>query len=153
MKSMKQVRRGQRLLILSIGVTAAVMALIVWFSGQSATESDGLSKGLAEHLMRIFPGLEGLFTVGKLNHYLRKLAHFTLYFILGCGLTGVASKQRKIPPFLAAVLIGTAFAATDEIHQFFSDSRGPMVQDVILDACGVAAGSALATLCRKCYHK
>lgn len=42
-------RRGT--LILSIGVTLVVAGLIVWFSGQSAADSDSLSHGMARRLM------------------------------------------------------------------------------------------------------
>ena len=42
---------------------------------------------------------------------------------------------------LLAILGGAAFAVTDEFHQFFSDGRGPMLQDVLLDTCGVTAGA------------
>lgn len=137
-------RRGL-LWTVSIVTTFVVVIVIFRFSAQSATESNRLSKDLAENLMRMFPVLEDVITVNKLNHYLRKSAHFILYFILGCGLTGVVSKQKgkqkKIALMLISILVGVFFAAIDEAHQLFSDSRGPMVQDVLLDTCGVAAGS------------
>lgn len=129
------------------------MIVIFCFSSQSAAASSEISKGMAKKLMSMFPVLENVLTVSRLHHYLRKLAHFTLYFILGCGLTGVASKQKKFSAVLISIMGGTVFAATDEIHQFFSEGRGPMIQDVLLDACGVAAGSIFAALCRRCLHK
>lgn len=139
-------KKRKILWIAAIITAAAVMCAIICFSAQSAAESDQLSKGLAKMLVGMFPALEDVVTVGKLNHYLRKLAHFTLYFILGSALTGAFSVQKKFPPLLAAILLGAMFAATDEIHQIFSENRGPMVRDVLLDACGVIVGGALATL-------
>ena len=146
-------KRREKLWAAALVITIAVMAAIICFSAQSAAESNGLSKGLAEMLMAAFPALENVATVRQLNHFLRKFAHFSLYFVLGCGLTGVASRQKKIPAVLLSILAGTVFAATDEIHQVFSDSRGPMIQDVFLDACGVAVGSTFAYLCKKCLQK
>lgn len=146
-------RKQGKLWMTAVVTAVAVMAAIVWFSSQSAAESSAISKGLAGKLMAIFPALEDVVTLSKLNHYLRKLAHFTLYFVLGCSLTGVASRQQKVHPVLVSILIGTVFAMTDEIHQFFSENRGPMIQDVLLDACGVAAGSIFVTLCKKLFDR
>lgn len=136
--------------LFSVVLVIAVMVLIYRFSAQSVAESRGLSKSITEKLAMLFPALG---QVERLEHYLRKLAHFMLYFILGCGLTGVAGGQRKVSPVLVSILVGTIFAASDEIHQIFSDGRGPMIQDVLLDACGVATGSVFVDLCKRCFHK
>lgn len=146
-------RRG--LLILSIGVTLAVAGLIIWFSGQSAADSDSLSHGLARRLMELFSVEISAQELRRLNHFLRKLAHFTLYFILGCGLAGITShKLRRMPAAVCvSILLGAAFAVSDELHQVFSEGRGPSVQDVLLDTCGVAAGSLFFALFLYCLFK
>ena len=100
-------------------LTVAVMIAIICFSAQSAAESDGLSKGLAQWLLDLVPSLNDMVTLRKLNRFLRKFAHFSLYFLLGCGLTGLANRQRRMQPVLLAILGGAAFAVTDEFHQFF----------------------------------
>ena len=134
-------------------LTAAVMVAIICFSAQSAAESDGLSKGLARWLLNLVPSLNDMVTLRKLNHFLRKSAHFSLYFLLGCGLTGLTNRQRRMPPVLLAILGGAAFAVTDEFHQFFSDGRGPMLQDVLLDTCGVIVGALFIVLLKKVFKK
>lgn len=131
---------------------AAIMALIFFFSAQPVEESDSLSKGIGRKLLEWFPVLHEKVTLSELNHYLRKLAHFTIYFALGVCLTVAAGRQKKLPPVVVSILIGTVFAASDEIHQIFSDGRGPMVRDVVLDACGLAVGSALAAVCEKLHN-
>lgn len=139
-------------LMLSIGVTLVVAGLIIWFSGQPASDSDSLSRGLAQRLLELFLMEASAQELRYLNHFLRKLAHFTLYLILGCGLTGVTShKLRRMPMAVCvSVLLGAIFAASDEFHQFFSEGRGPSVQDVLLDTCGVAAGSLFFALFKHC---
>lgn len=132
-------------------LTVTVMIAIICFSAQSAAESDGLSKGLAQWLLDLVPSLSDVVTLRKLNHFLRKFAHFSLYFLLGCGLTGLANRQRRMPPVLLAIFGGSVFAVTDEFHQFFSDGRGPMLQDVLLDTCGVAAGAFFIVLLKKIF--
>lgn len=127
----------------------AIMVLIFFFSAQPAKDSDSLSREVGRTLLEWFPSLENKMTLSKLDHCLRKLAHFTIYFVLGVCLTVVTGRQKKLPPITVPVLIGTAFAVSDEIHQIFSDGRGPMIRDVVLDACGVAAGSVLAMVCER----
>lgn len=144
--------KRQGSLILSVGVTLAVAGLIIWFSSQSVTDSDSLSRGLSRRLLELFSIDVSTQRLSYLNHFLRKLAHFTLYLMLGCGLTGITShKLRRMPMAVCvSVLLGAVFAASDEFHQVFSEGRGPSVQDVLLDTCGVAAGSMFYSLFKCC---
>lgn len=146
-------RRGP--LILSIGVTLAVAGLIIWFSSQPVTDSDSLSRGLARRLLELFSIEFSVGELSRLNHILRKLAHFTLYLILGCGLTEITShKQRRIPTAICvSILLGAVFAASDEFHQIFSEGRGPSIRDVLLDTCGVAAGGLLFAFFKCCLFQ
>lgn len=86
------------------------------------------------------------------NFLIRKAAHFTLYFVLGLGLTGAFHFQKKVPAWIPSLLLGAGFAATDEFHQSFT-GRTAMVEDVVLDSCGVAAGCAAAYFFRRCWEK
>lgn len=142
-------KRAQKYWVLALIATIGIMAAIIFFSAQSEEESNGLSEGLARVLLARFPVLTQAVDLNRLNHWLRKTAHFTLYFFLGCGMTVVGGKQTRVPAALLSILAGTAFAASDEIHQFFSDGRGPMVQDVFLDAAGIVTGTSFLLLCRK----
>lgn len=125
----------------AIAVSVVMMALIVCFSSQSGKESNDLSKGLAGELLKLLQIIRPEITMDCLNLVLRKLAHFSLYFVLGCSLTGVFCKQGRVTSVLLAILVGAVFAASDELHQYFSDGRNANVKDVLLDTCGVAVGS------------
>lgn len=138
---------------LTLAATIGVMAAIVFFSAQSAEESNALSERLAEILLAWFPALSQAADLNLLNHWLRKAAHFLLYFLLGCGMTAAAGRQTKVPPAVLSIAAGIVFAASDEIHQFFSVQRAPMVRDVLLDTAGVAAGTWFALFCRKRLRK
>lgn len=136
--------KKRSLWLLSVMVSIAVTALIIYFSSQPSVESHELSNGLAAcilaQLREIFPNV----TLNGLDFFLRKMAHFSLYFVLGCSLTGVFSRQGKLPPVLLAIFAGACFAASDELHQMFSDGRSASIRDVMLDTCGVAVGSLLS---------
>lgn len=67
---------------------------------------------------------------------LRKAAHLTEYAVLGALLA------RALPE-LAALGAGIAYAATDELHQYFVPGRHGSLLDVGIDATGVLAGVLL----------
>ena len=41
---------------------------------------------------------------------------------------------------LWSILIGVAYAASDEFHQSFIPGRGPSIRDVCIDSAGVLTG-------------
>lgn len=127
---------------LALAMGAALAAVV--FSSQGSEVSNGLSKGILYQLMEFF-GMEITAESVKLGNFLiRKAAHFTVYFVMGLGLTGVFHFQRKVPAWLPALVLGALFAATDEFHQSFT-GRTAMVKDVALDSCGVAAGCLVSS--------
>ena len=139
--------RRRIIFLLSLLLTAAVLAVIFGFSSQTASQSNGVSKALARLLAAKMPWLMKKFTLRQLNRMLRKLAHFTLYFLLGCWLTGLLRAREKALPALIAVPIGLLCAALDELHQSVVPGRGPGVRDVVLDTCGVIVAVGLILLC------
>ena len=72
--------------------------------------------------------------LGTWDTLLRKGAHLTEYAILGALLLRAIGR-----PGLALVL-GIAYAASDELHQHFVRGRHGSLLDVLLDAFGVALG-------------
>ena len=83
--------------------------------------------------------------VDKLNYPLRKVAHFTEYFILTLlliiVLSGYGVKGKKV--FIISLLICFIYAFTDEYHQVFVSGRTGQFSDVLVDtfggviACGI----------------
>lgn len=128
-------------------VTLTVLPLLLTFgfSSQDAETSGALSLMIVKWLVSVFPPLSAL-DAEFLHVLIRKLAHFTLYFVLGCGLRGLSTYQRRFPAVPGVVVSGAFFASLDEFHQHFSAGRAPSVFDVALDTCGVAAGCALISL-------
>lgn len=132
--------KSNKLVIFSILLTLASASIITWFSSQDSGQSNGLSRELAVWILSLLSWKNTPENLKLLNGFLRKLAHFTLYFLLGLGLTGLVRRQKRVPPGLLAVMFGALFAAGDEFHQRFSLGRTASGWDVLLDTCGVAAG-------------
>jgi VanZ family protein len=72
--------------------------------------------------------------LGTWDTVLRKGAHVTEYAILGLLLL------RAIGRELPALLVGVAYAITDEVHQHFVSGRHSSPIDVAIDATGVLIG-------------
>ena len=73
------------------------------------------------------------------NHYIRKTAHFSEYFVfcvlLYRGVRGPREGWRWTWG-LAAWFIAVGYAALDEVHQAFVASREARVSDSLLDSAG-----------------
>lgn len=106
-------------------------------------ESQDLSQGL---LAEICAALEtvGVHIDPENDHWLRKLAHFGEFAVLGAELCTLLFLNLRARPqgFVNCAFAGLAVAVTDEALQLISN-RGPQVQDVLLDFAGFLTGLLL----------
>ncbi len=120
------------------------MVLIFYLSHQPATESNELSTGITEIIIetveKIAPDID--FDIGRLNHIIRKNAHFFAYLVLGIlVVNGLRScNVNGYKGFILALLICVLYAISDEIYQLYVPGRGGQVKDVILDSAGALVG-------------
>jgi VanZ family protein len=75
--------------------------------------------------------------LGTWDTILRKGAHVTEYAVLGALLYRALGREPL------ALAVGIAYAATDELHQYFVRGRHASPVDVAIDAVGLAAGMLL----------
>ena len=109
-----------------------------WFAGSNTISFFG---SLLSWLM---PGIAAE-TIHIIHAGLRKLGHWTEYFILAT-LLGIACKaqwpqQDRRNRFTATLIITTLYAISDEWHQSFVPSRSASINDVAIDACGAFFGA------------
>ncbi len=109
-----------------------IIMIIIWnFSAQNSFESDGISIPLAEKL-------------GLTNHVVRKLAHFTIYALLGLSWANFfRSINKKFPTIVTAALSllpAVVYALIDEYHQNFIFGRDGNFTDVVIDSLGAITG-------------
>lgn len=119
------------------------MMLIYNFSAQVADDSNQLSTGVTELVVeaveKVVPKAD--LDVETLNGIMRKNAHFIMYFVLGILVFSALGNDLSLPRrFVAALLICSLYAVTDEVHQMFVPGRGPAVFDVFIDSLGTCAG-------------
>jgi VanZ family protein len=116
---------------------------LIWGHSLLGREASSEESGFVMELLE--PVLEMVVGEGNVTEFLvRKLAHFTEFFVLGLELLTFFAYRKPLFPqaFLLALTHGFFAAFLDETIQIFS-GRGPMIQDVWLDVCGFAVGASL----------
>jgi VanZ family protein len=127
---------------------ALLWAIVISGLSTSSFSSEHTSHYIVPVLRWLLPNAS-LQTIEILHHLIRKCAHFTEYFILSLLiLRGVRAGEKgwHLRWAVVTVLIVTAYAALDEIHQIFVPGRGPAVTDVMIDASGGIAAQIVASL-------
>lgn len=111
------------------------MGIIFWLSSRTADESTRQSNAVLAWLISIF-GDNG-FT----DFIVRKLAH-CLEFTGLCVLFNLSLLQsrKKIMPVFSIVLT-SAYAITDELHQLFVEGRSCQLLDWTIDTAGAVIGT------------
>ncbi len=149
-------------LAVSVAIAAICMIVIFGFSSQNCIDTNKVSHEVTSKIAeKAFSGYSQLtpdnqsIMTEQLNHLIRKLAHFSLYFILGFMTAStvflVTCKYKK--SFVSAALVCLMYGSLDEIHQMFVPGRTPLVKDVIIDTFGGICGAVLCLmLISAVYH-
>lgn len=127
-----------------------IMYMIYSFSAQDSVQSSKLSYNVSYKVVTTVDNKLDInltkqqitHCANKIHHYVRKLAHFTEYFLLACSLAIplYVYGLRGILLVLAAGLVCVGVASSDEFHQLFVYGRGASVKDVFIDSCGAFVG-------------
>ena len=125
-------------------VITGFVLLFIWGNSMLPPEvSDGLSKWVTGILGFNRPGEQ----TDSMNHIVRKLAHYSEYFVLGIVLwLALCGKVKPVRQGLALQgFCGLLTAVIDETIQLLSQ-RGPSLTDVWLDFAGFLCGTLLILL-------
>lgn len=121
----------------------AWMLLIFWFSNQGGNASTKMSDGFLSQVVSVIEkignvSLENHEIVAKFVLLVRKLAHFSVYFVLGILWMSLLKEYRisLAKQFIYSTLFCLIYACSDEIHQLFVPGRSGNVFDVLIDMIG-----------------
>jgi VanZ family protein len=139
-----------------------IMAVIFYFSSQPYHQQDlrpKLHELLPEQrIIEQFSSVEfnyagetvsikHLGVPGFVEFFIRKGAHFFIYWLLGFSVAyALISSRFRLRYFLFSVLICALYASTDEFHQFITGDRTPLITDVGIDTLGAAVGVVMMVL-------
>ncbi|HET7629351.1 MAG TPA: VanZ family protein [Bacillales bacterium] len=105
-----------------------------------------LFSGVTFHYAAEEVSVEALGATGFIEFFIRKGAHFSVYFVLAVLLFRAffARERHGAKAFTAALLFSVLYAASDEIHQHFTGGRTPLPLDVALDSTSALIGTFVA---------
>ena len=112
------------------------MILIFWFSHQNGEESLKQSNFILQYLKEVLK---------IFNLDVRKLAHFTIYLVLGSSYF-LSFKILDKRSAIISIILTTLYACTDEFHQGFIPGRGPALKDILIDTLGGSLGITIIFL-------
>ena len=124
----------------SLLITITIMLFIFIHSAMPGDLSGMESGFITDILAKIFRT-----DPADLAVFVRKGAHFTEFLALGVSLLYTVKDydDSRHSLFTVALLswgIAVLYAMTDEFHQRFVQGRSGEIRDVMIDACGAAAG-------------
>ena len=129
------------------------MILIFAMSNQPADISNKQSDLFINILM--FVGIDLNSTLGSIASFVvRKVAHFTEYFILYWLAVSVLKnyiEAKKARMYSLAIVLG--YAITDEVHQYFIPGREMAFRDVMIDFSGGLFGCFIECLLYRFKNK
>ena len=145
-------RKNLVLLCLSAAAVIFFMCSIFLFSSQDNVQTNTLSIKFTEKIAAtVFSGYSAMSedmktaVVSEMNLYIRKTAHFSLYFFMSMVIYLFFAVLRRKYLFsgIISILICFMYASLDEFHQKFVPGRTPLVKDVMIDTSGAILGSIL----------
>ena len=135
--------------------------IIFGFSSQDGETSGGLSRSITNKILQLSSKYNNLEQKEKdqvsdrTEKIIRKIAHFSIYTLVGLLLMGLLStyKIKENWRIMLSVFLGMIYAISDEIHQGFTPGRSPRIADVYIDTLGVILGILLILLFIKIYER
>jgi VanZ family protein len=131
----------QRFLIY-IGPLLLWMIVIFYLSTDHGSKGNTLP-AIRSILYRLWPDAPNHLSfemINRIDWNIRKTCHIVEYLILGLfAFRAVAFGSREVRPknILLPLLIGVAYATSDEIHQSFIPSRTGAAADIFFDVFGI----------------
>lgn len=132
-------------------LTILWMVTIFSFSSQNSDTSSNTSSRVIKMVVKAVSNVsqeqeENI--VEQLQHIVRKMAHFSIYAVGGILLFHLSRTYTKKHTWAWAWAMGTVYAITDELHQYFVPGRSCELRDVIIDSSGVITGIIMVILIR-----
>lgn len=135
--------------------------IIFGFSSQDGETSGGISRNITNKILQLSNKYKDMGQeekeqiADKTERIIRKIAHFSIYTLVGLLLMGLLStyKIKEKWRVMLSVLLGMMYAISDEVHQSFTPGRTPKIADIYIDTLGVILGALLILLFIKIYNK
>lgn len=141
-------------IIFSVLIILNCIAIFL-FSAQNAEKSSKTSGVIVNRVVDIVSivnkNVKEESLIDNVTFYARKLAHFSIYTLLGIWLLNEMNtfKISTLKRVIICLSFGVIYAISDEFHQSFISGRSQEIRDVCIDACGVLFGCILVLIIGK----
>lgn len=147
--------------VILIVLLIATFVRIFCFSSQDGEESSAVSRKVTTAVTQNVKKIQDMdskqreLTLDKIEHFIRKIAHFSIYTLVGILMMALMSTYdiSKRKQILISIFIGMMYAASDEIHQYFVPERTALFTDVLIDTTGVCLGALIVLIVLQIYIK
>lgn len=133
---------------LHILIWIVIACYVAWIFSNSLTigeYSSAASTKVANLLMRVINHFGFTIDFSLFHHYVRKLAHFSEYALLGFLIVlAIRIAPLMKSKFLNFIIIMLGIPFTDELIQKFVPGRASAFLDSFIDIAGILAGSFVA---------
>jgi VanZ family protein len=135
------------------------MSVIFFFSSQNKEQSDKSSKTIAKAVKTVVEKVlssdaETKPDINTIDSAARKLAHFSLFVLLGFAVIWAADLYfNNLFLLLISLSICIIYAVFDETHQHFVPGRAFQVSDILTDVLGSLIAVSYYYLIKKSKHK
>lgn len=139
----------------------ATFVRIFCFSSQDGEESSAVSRKVTTAVTQNVKKIQDLeykereLALDKIETVIRKLAHFSIYTLVGILMMALMSTYdiSKRKQIIVSILVGMMYASSDEIHQYFVPDRTALFTDVLIDTAGVCLGVLIVLMLLQFYIK
>ena len=147
--------------VILIVLLIATFVRIFCFSSQDGEASSAVSRKVTTAVtqnvkkIRDMDSKERELTLNKIEHVIRKIAHFSIYTLVGILMMALMSTYdiSKRKQIIVSILVGMMYASSDEIHQYFVPDRTALFTDVLIDTAGVCLGVLIVLMLLQFYIK
>ena len=135
------------------------MMMIFYFSSEDSNKSSATSNKITHFVISVvykdFDELslnEQAQIISKVDHIVRKAAHFTEFMFLSFVITIYAymviahKKKNTLLSFLFSLPLCILYAFLDEYHQKYVSGRAMAIKDVLIDSAGAITGAIIGFL-------
>ena len=145
-------------------LTIIWMIIIFSFSARTGVDSTGDSHNVGMFIGNVlihdfdeWSEVKQTSFAEKIDYPIRKTAHASEYAVLGIFLVGAVFCLKygkvRLSRYKTAWILGTVYAASDEIHQLFVPGRSGRVTDVMIDSMGVFIGVIVCYVIKLIFEK
>lgn len=127
-------------MIISFFAAALILAAMFLFSSQTSDISAQTSGKVFDFIVNLLHIDETSAAFETLHTIIRKLAHFSLFFILGMSVSSSVHFSIRRLEIVISLLICLLAAIFDETHQMFVGGRSGEIRDVFIDFSGAVCG-------------